>query len=49
MKNRGLLLILSFGLLLFFSACEENKKDKKVVIKDGFTSGTASFAADESF
>ncbi|MBD1363733.1 substrate-binding domain-containing protein [Mucilaginibacter sp. ZT4R22] len=49
MKNRGLLLILSFGLLLLFSACEENKKDKKVVIKDGFTSGTAVFAADESF
>ena len=35
--------------MLFFSACEENKKDKKVVIKDGFTSGTAVFAADESF
>jgi phosphate transport system substrate-binding protein len=49
MKNRGLILILSFGLLLFFSACGENKKDKKAVIKDGFTSGTAVFAADESF
>ena len=47
--NKIKLLVLGLASILIFQGCQENKKDKKGVILDGFTSGTAVFAADESF
>lgn len=49
MKNKYFLLLMGALLFLVFQGCTENKKDKKAVIVDGFTSGTLAFAADESF
>ncbi|MEO7213035.1 substrate-binding domain-containing protein [Mucilaginibacter sp.] len=49
MRNKFALPLLGLALILIFQACKENKKDKKAVITDGFTSGTLVFAADESF
>lgn len=49
MKNKYFLLLIGALFILAFQGCTENKKDKKAVIVDGFTSGTLVFAADESF
>ncbi|TFF33682.1 PstS family phosphate ABC transporter substrate-binding protein [Mucilaginibacter psychrotolerans] len=49
MKSKYFLLLIGALLILVFQGCTENKKDKKEVILDGFTSGTLAFAADESF
>jgi phosphate transport system substrate-binding protein len=49
MKNNYFLLLIGALFILAFQGCTENKKDKKAVIVDGFTSGTLAFAADESF
>lgn len=49
MMNKNIPVLFGFGLLLLFFGCGENKKDKKTVIIDGFTSGSLNFAADESF
>jgi phosphate transport system substrate-binding protein len=47
--NKLRALVLGLATILIFQGCQENKKAKKTVILDGFTSGTMVFAADESF
>nr|WP_294940979.1 substrate-binding domain-containing protein [uncultured Mucilaginibacter sp.] len=47
--NKLRALVLGLATIFIFQGCQENKKAKKAVILDGFTSGTMVFAADESF